>query len=77
MGYHTTYLGQLDGQLEITPRLNAAEVEWLRALFAAPSARCSRQDPNVVPMHPRRLAERVAMVRDGLTTSFRRHLGRT
>ena len=47
MGFSTTYLGRLD----IEPRLNPAEVEWLCAY--AELDRCYFMDPYQVPMNPR------------------------
>ena len=46
MGFSTTYLGRLD----IEPRLNAAEVEWLNAY--AKVDRRHFTDPYEVPMNP-------------------------
>ena len=47
MGFSTTYLGRLD----IEPKLNPAEVEWLTAY--AEIDRRHFTDPYEVPMNPR------------------------
>lgn len=47
MGFSTAYLGRLD----IEPRLNAQEVEWLRA-YARTHRPFHPDDPYAVPMNP-------------------------
>ncbi len=47
MGFSTAYLGRLD----ITPHLNPAEVEWLRAYHLTERA-FHPDDPYAVPAHP-------------------------
>ncbi|MEI2778158.1 MAG: hypothetical protein V9G19_19765 [Tetrasphaera sp.] len=47
MGFSTSYLGRLD----IEPRLNNAETEWLRA-FRRTQRAFHPDDPYAVPMHP-------------------------
>lgn len=61
MGFNTSYLGRLD----IAPRLNPAEVEWLRA-FRLTERALHPKDPYAVPMHPRAAwSEHLAALRDG------------
>ncbi|MEI2778596.1 MAG: hypothetical protein V9G19_22035 [Tetrasphaera sp.] len=47
MGYSTSYLGRLD----VRPRLNPEEVEWLRA-FRRTQRAFHPDDPYAVPMNP-------------------------
>jgi hypothetical protein len=53
MGHSTTYLGRLD----VTPPLNASEIDWLRA-YAAADRRCY-SDTYDVAMNPRAHAREV------------------